>query len=101
MREPERSYLLDVRRGKISEQECLTRAGELERELAELEATSAARGACGRANRGIGAGCVSSQLATMNPTALSTGRRSTIYAAMVPLERRLEARARENDQGSR
>jgi hypothetical protein len=41
MREPERSYLLDVRRGKISEQECLTQAGELERELAELEATSA------------------------------------------------------------
>lgn len=32
-------------------------------------------------------------------TALST-RRSTIYAAMVPLERRLEARARENDQVS-
>ena len=41
MREPERSYLLDVRRGKISEQECLTRAGELERELAELETASA------------------------------------------------------------
>jgi hypothetical protein len=41
MREPERSYLLDVRRGKITEQECLTRAGELERELADLEATSA------------------------------------------------------------
>ncbi len=40
MREPERSYLLDVRRGRISEQECLTRAGELERELAELGATS-------------------------------------------------------------
>jgi hypothetical protein len=40
MREPERSYLLDVRRGKVSEQDCLTRAGELERELAELEATS-------------------------------------------------------------
>jgi len=30
MREPERSYLLDVRRGKIGEQECLTKAGELE-----------------------------------------------------------------------
>src|SRR4051794_37761366 len=28
MREPERSYLLDVRRGKISEQECLTQSGE-------------------------------------------------------------------------
>jgi hypothetical protein len=41
MREPERSYLLDVRRGKISGQECLTRAGELERELADLERTSA------------------------------------------------------------
>lgn len=40
MREPERSYLLDVRRGKIGEQECLTRAGELERELADLETTS-------------------------------------------------------------
>jgi hypothetical protein len=35
------TILLDVRRGKISEQECLTRAGELERELADLEATSA------------------------------------------------------------
>jgi len=41
MREPERSYLLDVGRGKISERECLTRACELERERAELEATSA------------------------------------------------------------
>src|SRR5215467_11363352 len=41
MREPERSYLLDVRRGRISEQECLTRAGELEHELADLETTSA------------------------------------------------------------
>ena len=41
MREPERSYLLDVRRGKIGEQECRTRADELERELADLEATSA------------------------------------------------------------
>src|SRR5688500_10879924 len=40
MREPERSYLLDVRRGKISEHECLTRAGELERELTNLETTS-------------------------------------------------------------
>jgi hypothetical protein len=41
MREPERSYLLDVRRGKVSEEECLTKASELERELADLEATSA------------------------------------------------------------
>lgn len=40
MREPERSYLLDVRRGKVNEQECLTRAGELERELGDLETTS-------------------------------------------------------------
>jgi uncharacterized protein len=40
MREPERSYLLDVRRGKVSEQECLTRAGELEQELSDLETTS-------------------------------------------------------------
>jgi uncharacterized protein len=30
-----------VRRGKISERDCLTRAGELERELGDLEATSA------------------------------------------------------------
>jgi len=37
MREPERSYLLDVRRGKVSEQDCFTRAGELERELEDLE----------------------------------------------------------------
>src|SRR5215831_16803839 len=36
MREPERSYLLDVRRGKVSEQACLAKAGELERELADL-----------------------------------------------------------------
>jgi hypothetical protein len=40
MRDPERSYLLDVRRGKVSEQECLTRAGELERELADLATSS-------------------------------------------------------------
>lgn len=36
MREPERSYLLDVRTGKVSLQDCLTRAGELERELKDL-----------------------------------------------------------------
>ena len=36
MREPARSFLLDVRRGKVSEQECLTRAGELEHELTDL-----------------------------------------------------------------
>ena len=35
-----RTHLLDVRHGKISEQECLTRAGELERELTDLETTS-------------------------------------------------------------
>jgi hypothetical protein len=29
-----------VRRGKVSEQDCLTRAGELERELADLETAS-------------------------------------------------------------
>jgi uncharacterized protein len=40
MREPERSYLLDVRRGKVGEQECLTRAGMLERELSDLATTS-------------------------------------------------------------
>jgi hypothetical protein len=40
MREPERSFLLDVRRGKISEQDCLTRAGELEQEPCALETTS-------------------------------------------------------------
>ena len=40
MREPARSFLLDVRRGKVSEQDCLTRAGELERELADLETAS-------------------------------------------------------------
>ena len=40
MREPARSYLLDVRRGKVSEQECLTRAGELEQELTDLATTS-------------------------------------------------------------
>jgi hypothetical protein len=41
MREPERSYLLDVRRGKVGEADCLARAGELERELTELETSSA------------------------------------------------------------
>lgn len=40
MREPARSFLLNVRRGKISEQECLTRAGELEQELTDLATTS-------------------------------------------------------------
>jgi len=40
MREPDRSFLLDVRRGRISEQECLTRAGELEQELTDLATTS-------------------------------------------------------------
>jgi uncharacterized protein len=40
MREPERSFLLEVRRGRISEQECLTRAGELEQELSDLAAIS-------------------------------------------------------------
>jgi hypothetical protein len=35
-----RSYLLDVRRGRVSEQECLTRAGELEQELTDLATTS-------------------------------------------------------------
>ncbi len=40
MREPARSFLLDVRRGKVSEQECLTRAGELEQELSDLAAIS-------------------------------------------------------------
>jgi hypothetical protein len=40
MREPARSFLLDVRRGKVSEQECLTRAGELEQELTDLATAS-------------------------------------------------------------
>jgi hypothetical protein len=40
MREPERSFLLDVRRGKVSEQACLTRAGALEQELGDLAGTS-------------------------------------------------------------
>src|SRR5918996_1518028 len=40
MREPERSYLLEVRLGKISEQQCLTRTGELEQELSDLTGTS-------------------------------------------------------------
>ena len=40
MREPERSYLLYVRRGKVSEQQCLTQAGALERELADLATSS-------------------------------------------------------------
>ncbi len=40
MREPARSFLLDVRRGKVSEQDCLTRAGELEQELGDLATMS-------------------------------------------------------------
>lgn len=40
MREPARSFLLDVRRGKVSEEECLTRAGELEQDLTDLATTS-------------------------------------------------------------
>jgi hypothetical protein len=40
MREPARSFLLNVRRGKVSEQECLTRAGELEQELTDLATAS-------------------------------------------------------------
>jgi uncharacterized protein len=40
MREPARSFLLDVRRGKVSEQACFTRAGELEQELTDLATTS-------------------------------------------------------------
>lgn len=40
MREPDRSYLRDVRLGKVSEQACLTRAGELEQELSNLATTS-------------------------------------------------------------
>ena len=40
MQDPERSFLLDVRRGKIGEEECVARAGELEQELADLAATS-------------------------------------------------------------
>lgn len=40
MQEPARSFLLDVRRGRVNEQACLTRAGELEQELADLATTS-------------------------------------------------------------
>jgi uncharacterized protein len=40
MREPERSFLLNVRRGTITEQECLIRAGELEQQLTDLAVTS-------------------------------------------------------------
>jgi hypothetical protein len=40
MREPARSFLLDVRRGRVSEQQCLARAGELERTLGDLATTS-------------------------------------------------------------
>lgn len=40
MREPGRSFLLDVRRGKVSEQECLERAGELEQRLIDMATTS-------------------------------------------------------------
>jgi hypothetical protein len=40
MREPARSFLLDVRRGKVSESECIARAEALERELEALGTSS-------------------------------------------------------------
>lgn len=40
MKEPERSWLVDVRNGKVSEQEALTRTGELEAQLRDLIETS-------------------------------------------------------------
>ena len=40
MGEPERSFLLDVRRGRVSEQDCFDRASALEAELTSLAATS-------------------------------------------------------------
>lgn len=40
MPEPARSFLLDVRRGKVGEQECLERASELEQQLTHLATTS-------------------------------------------------------------
>jgi predicted nucleotidyltransferase len=40
MKEPARSFLLDVRRGKVSEQDCLAQADELEQQLTELAKTS-------------------------------------------------------------
>src|SRR5262245_59640944 len=40
MREPERSFLLDVRRGKVREQECFAKADDLERELTALADSS-------------------------------------------------------------
>lgn len=40
MLEPDRSFLLDVRRGKVSEPECLERARELEQQLTHLGTTS-------------------------------------------------------------
>jgi uncharacterized protein len=43
MREPERSFLLDVRRGRVSEQECLAKAESLEHELDDLATTSILR----------------------------------------------------------
>ena len=43
MREPERSFLLDVRMGKVPEAQCIERAGELEAELNDLAKTSPLR----------------------------------------------------------
>ena len=40
MQEPARTFRLDVRRGKVSEQECLERAGELEQQLTKLASAS-------------------------------------------------------------
>ena len=40
MREPERSFLLNVRRGRVSEEECLTKAEALERELVDWAMSS-------------------------------------------------------------
>lgn len=40
MREPARSFLLDVRRGQVSDEERLDQTGELEREIIDLPTAS-------------------------------------------------------------
>ncbi len=47
--EPQRSYLLDVHRSKVSEQACVARAEELEHELSTLSEPRA--GGAGRSAR--------------------------------------------------
>jgi len=69
MREPARSFHLNVRRGKVSEQECLTRAGELRAGTHRSRHGKPITGGAGRGTRrGMGARCLSSPLGAVRDT---------------------------------